>query len=157
MAEPQNNNNAGASAAAVDFLAQLVRIGIGIEFASESRTGGGIGNGEIIRIHAVEGVKRNDIGTVKRSIYPNEQQVYKAGEVFAAAVAKQLERIGKEYTRRIGPGAGMSGPKQQITGVYTEEKQVKQAGASALKARSEERRVGKECERLCRSRWSPYH
>ena len=28
--------------------------------------------------------------------------------------------------------------------------------ASAL-ARSEERRVGKECLRLCRSRWSPYH
>ena len=24
-------------------------------------------------------------------------------------------------------------------------------------ARSEERRVGKECEDLCRSRWSPYH
>jgi electron transport complex protein RnfB len=25
------------------------------------------------------------------------------------------------------------------------------------KIRSEERRVGKECRRLCRSRWSPYH
>ena len=25
------------------------------------------------------------------------------------------------------------------------------------KFRSEERRVGKECLRLCRSRWSPYH
>ena len=25
------------------------------------------------------------------------------------------------------------------------------------KSRSEERRVGKECLRLCRSRWSPYH
>ena len=24
-------------------------------------------------------------------------------------------------------------------------------------ARSEERRVGKECSLLCRSRWSPYH
>ena len=24
-------------------------------------------------------------------------------------------------------------------------------------SRSEERRVGKECLRLCRSRWSPYH
>ena len=24
-------------------------------------------------------------------------------------------------------------------------------------SRSEERRVGKECSRLCRSRWSPYH
>ena len=31
-----------------------------------------------------------------------------------------------------------------------------QAGAS-LAARSEERRVGKECSELCRSRWSPYH
>ena len=28
---------------------------------------------------------------------------------------------------------------------------------SYLKRRSEERRVGKECFRLCRSRWSPYH
>ena len=26
-----------------------------------------------------------------------------------------------------------------------------------LARRSEERRVGKECRRLCRSRWSPYH
>ena len=26
-----------------------------------------------------------------------------------------------------------------------------------VKARSEERRVGKECEVPCRSRWSPYH
>jgi ferrous iron transport protein B len=29
--------------------------------------------------------------------------------------------------------------------------------AGSLKDRSEERRVGKECRRLCRSRWSPYH
>jgi flagellar biosynthesis protein FlhA len=28
---------------------------------------------------------------------------------------------------------------------------------AAGKVRSEERRVGKECRRLCRSRWSPYH
>ena len=27
----------------------------------------------------------------------------------------------------------------------------------AIYRRSEERRVGKECLRLCRSRWSPYH
>ena len=26
-----------------------------------------------------------------------------------------------------------------------------------VSVRSEERRVGKECLRLCRSRWSPYH
>ena len=39
----------------------------------------------------------------------------------------------------------------------------KQKGAKEVKGeekqeeRSEERRVGKECLRLCRSRWSPYH
>src|SRR3546814_12791388 len=29
--------------------------------------------------------------------------------------------------------------------------------ANASEARSEERRVGKECVSTCRSRWSPYH
>ena len=29
--------------------------------------------------------------------------------------------------------------------------------AAIFEERSEERRVGKECLRLCRSRWSPYH
>src|SRR3546814_13282880 len=29
--------------------------------------------------------------------------------------------------------------------------------ALALRARSDERRVGKECVSTCRSRWSPYH
>jgi branched-chain amino acid transport system substrate-binding protein len=39
-------------------------------------------------------------------------------------------------------------------------KQMKELGSSAkllMGDRSEERRVGKECRRLCRSRWSPYH
>jgi predicted MFS family arabinose efflux permease len=31
------------------------------------------------------------------------------------------------------------------------------ASVAGLGTRSEERRVGKECRRLCRSRWSPYH
>jgi hypothetical protein len=30
-------------------------------------------------------------------------------------------------------------------------------GQVCVLGRSEERRVGKECRRLCRSRWSPYH
>ena len=33
---------------------------------------------------------------------------------------------------------------------------AQQACAQALR-RSEERRVGKECRSVCRSRWSPYH
>ena len=39
--------------------------------------------------------------------------------------------------------------------------ELEKKGANVLDlegcARSEERRVGKECLRLCRSRWSPYH
>src|SRR3546814_8942073 len=31
------------------------------------------------------------------------------------------------------------------------------SGSRARSARSEERRVGKECVSTCRSRWSPYH
>ena len=35
--------------------------------------------------------------------------------------------------------------------------QVQRLQAIRRGQRSEERRVGKECVRLCRSRWSPYH
>ena len=39
--------------------------------------------------------------------------------------------------------------------------EIRKAGGQALAehvdVRSEERRVGKECRALCRSRWSPYH
>jgi subfamily B ATP-binding cassette protein MsbA len=34
---------------------------------------------------------------------------------------------------------------------------VQNTTMSFVGQRSEERRVGKECRRLCRSRWSPYH
>src|SRR3546814_12715990 len=34
---------------------------------------------------------------------------------------------------------------------------LRQAATMEEKARSEERRVGKECVSTCRSRWSPYH
>ena len=35
--------------------------------------------------------------------------------------------------------------------------QASGTAAAATGVRSEERRVGKECISLCRSRWSPYH
>ena len=36
-------------------------------------------------------------------------------------------------------------------------KVLARGGEAAVRKRSEERRVGKECYALCRSRWSPYH
>ena len=50
-------------------------------------------------------------------------------------------------------GAGGTGKTPELDNM------VKEA-AEALKDtfnRSEERRVGKECASMCRSRWSPYH
>ena len=43
--------------------------------------------------------------------------------------------------------------------MYTEESKYVSKTAVEIKfaARSEERRVGKECASMCRSRWSPYH
>jgi hypothetical protein len=39
-----------------------------------------------------------------------------------------------------------------------DEQDILDAGTPTdIDVRSEERRVGKECRRLCRSRWSPYH
>ena len=48
----------------------------------------------------------------------------------------------------------------RIVGMVRDEDAAKVADAMESRKheqRSEERRVGKECLRLCRSRWSPYH
>ena len=42
-------------------------------------------------------------------------------------------------------------------GTYTCDVTLEGGSGRATVERSEERRVGKECLRLCRSRWSPYH
>jgi recombination protein RecR len=44
----------------------------------------------------------------------------------------------------------------EATAHYVGER-LKAKGLKVSRIRSEERRVGKECRRLCRSRWSPYH
>src|SRR3546814_3624248 len=43
------------------------------------------------------------------------------------------------------------------TSAPTEDGKGEKDGAKSEKARSEERRVGKECVSTCRSRWSPYN
>src|SRR3546814_11146290 len=54
---------------------------------------------------------------------------------------------------RTGRAADERRPKfQRVGGIKVQVQAGKQKGA-----RSEERRVGKECVSTCRSRWSPYH
>ena len=50
----------------------------------------------------------------------------------------------------------------QITGIFAAREKkiatdIDSAENARQEARSEERRVGKECTSWCRSRWSPYH
>ena len=56
---------------------------------------------------------------------------------------------------RIHASSGTSG-KSTVVG-YTQKDLATWANLMARCFRSEERRVGKECRTVCRSRWSPYH
>ena len=57
-------------------------------------------------------------------------------------------------------GPRNNGPKkgQRNNGTRREEKEFEERVVTINRVtRSEERRVGKECASMCRSRWSPYH
>ena len=65
---------------------------------------------------------------------------------------------------RYAPGTTVSlkeiSERQNLSLKYLEQIVTPLARVGLVKSergRSEERRVGKECLRLCRSRWSPYH
>ena len=58
-------------------------------------------------------------------------------------------------TSRLVSGTKINGI--GVGGLTPDEAKSRIEGFYAGEYRSEERRVGKECLRLCRSRWSPYH
>ena len=94
------------------------------------------------------------------------------------ALAAALSQIEKQYGKGsimrmddaaikdidvVSPGSlgldlalGVGGlPRGRVVEIYGPESSGKTT--LTLQVRSEERRVGKECSLLCRSRWSPYH
>ena len=72
-----------------------------------------------------------------------------------AATHRRMEAQVREYNFAHGftPIAVEPNPRGNVRRNLANE----MAGAPAGDARSEERRVGKECASMCRSRWSPYH
>ena len=88
-----------------------------------------------------------------------EKDVMRAGEdaareVGVIGVPKEVLQLLGELKYRTSYGQNVlkhSTEMAHIAGVIAEE-----VGAD-IKTRSEERRVGKECLSVCRSRWSPYH
>src|SRR3546814_16235114 len=57
--------------------------------------------------------------------------------------------------RNAGPACGIRPLAEQRDGGDGRQRRGQRAEGGRL--RSEERRVGKECVRTCRSRWTPYH
>src|SRR3546814_14295703 len=71
-----------------------------------------------------------------------------------AAVLRPITSSPAEHTASTAPGSDDTGPDGSAVGAGPDETAVDGLEADS---RSEERRVGKECARTCRSRWSPYH
>ena len=84
----------------------------------------------------------------------------------AADTAGEIVTKGKEKIDRVALENQLSKAQRQLGAlVYSLKKSGEEnddlinhyVEVIAAVERSEERRVGKECLRLCRSRWSPYH
>ena len=61
-----------------------------------------------------------------------------------------------DENEHIHPQNNDEGPRHIHRGIKRSEPDEVEVDSADF-SRSEERRVGKECLRLCRSRWSPYH
>src|SRR3546814_12697532 len=73
--------------------------------------------------------------------------------VHPGVVGAKAERAGTGFQAVVGAGIQAAGPFHADVHVAA----MVRGDVVVGTARSEERRVGKECVSSCRSRWSPYH
>jgi branched-chain amino acid transport system substrate-binding protein len=88
------------------------------------------------------------VGVMLGGVQAADQQPIKIGAFFAlsgpaAPIGTPTKLVAEMVVDQINKAGGINGRPIELVVGDTE--------------RSEERRVGKECRRLCRSRWSPYH
>ena len=72
-----------------------------------------------------------------------------------AAHTQQQQQLPKDFNSQASYAVGYAAGQNFLVGMIESQKGVMDYNQTYI--RSEERRVGKECLRLCRSRWSPYH
>src|SRR6059036_3364269 len=87
-------------------------------------------------------VKYSEIDFTPVYEYQQKEELSKADKDLKKKLAAQRKELRLQLKDKYGYAI--------IDGTKTE-------FANYMVERSEERRVGKECRRLCRSRWSPYH
>ena len=78
------------------------------------------------------------------------------GKLIRKVIDKNEEKrnVNNLYRNKYGMGRIEKGQLSKYYITFETEKGVK---SFTVSKRSEERRVGKECASMCRSRWSPYH
>ena len=70
---------------------------------------------------------------------------------------KEGQKIQLNFDTCFSLVKGTAGEKSPVRIGRAREDTCPHSWGSRWQSRSEERRVGKECDRVCRSRWSPYH
>ena len=73
------------------------------------------------------------------------------------ALSAQIEKIDETGSEDLDPEALITRLQGLVRARSPEQEVHRRGGPAPVPPRSEERRVGKECLAVCRSRWSPYH
>ena len=97
--------------------------------------------------------KNQNLGLYYYAVHLNNRgiaDVKRATALFEQVASKASLPLRARAMLSLGKNAFFAFDSEIARGYYRE-------AARLLSARSEERRVGKECSLTCRSRWSPYH
>src|SRR3546814_17644443 len=122
---------------------------------------GAEGVGKEGRIGARSAAEKADLNREGRELDKSEALWAADFEDYMTMVLRAIEVGGVDHIcfgADWDGGGGLPGI-EDISALPKVNERLKDAGYSDadIEKRSEERRVGKECGRTCRSRWSPYH
>ena len=110
------------------------------------REGHYLPNGEIVcRVTDADRITQAECNERLKNKYPTFTEFFNYS---MSAVCKDGVYPGYLYLSGLTSAAGLKLPDEIPGSLYLR---------GLTSARSEERRVGKECASMCRSRWSPYH